>query len=83
MNKTELADKLVRMTKKLEETKLSLARMDGRKGDLLKRLTDKSGQKNVKGAKKILKRLRTKRSDKMDELEDGVEKVERNYPWNT
>lgn len=80
---TKLAKKLTGMKEKLDETRLSLARMDGRLGDLKKRLTDKSGQKSVKGAKKILKRLRTKREDKMDELEEGVEKVERKYPWNT
>jgi len=72
---------LMSMKDQLEEVSLELARLEGRYGDLLKRLKEKSGHSDIKKAETVKKKLQKKLEEDEQTLSAGVTKLEENYEW--
>jgi predicted transcriptional regulator len=71
-----LAKRLIALKDTIEESKQELARCEGMKSGLLKRLKEEFGVSSEQEAERLLKKLQKEIEEMEEELEEGVSKLE-------
>jgi predicted transcriptional regulator len=74
---SNLAERLLKLKKRVDDTKESLARHKGKREELMRRLEDEHGIKSEEEARRLLRKLRKETEKLEEELEERVAEIEK------